>query len=531
MRRLSTVLLTGLLTGCATAQPLPGQGASGSLPRTHAERSGWGALTPHTEVLSFYQDLAMRAPDVVRIREIGRSREGRPLNLVTLSRPGVAEPWEAHASGKPIVLIGAQVHGDEPAGKEGLMLFARDLVDGDLSHLLDRVVFVFVPQMNPDGAEAGTWGTRANPAGYNLNRDYLRLDNPETRAVAREAIVRWRPHVVVDAHELPGPPRVYDFYTWYPDNPHGPSAPVRLAREGIAPAVVDALESAGYTHIVYHTPGGVAQNPSEGIAVPVYGRTMNDYAAAHGLTTILFESLRERDARVGIQDRAKRHRIAMEALARYVAEHPEEVVEAAEEGRKEMQRRGARWSEADSIAVRRTGVASREIDYRVGEMRRVDGRWESTGEILELRVPLVDSAVVTLGRVRPVGYVLEPHRGDLAEHLAGHGVQVERMLAPAEVRVESFRVDSVRTSESPYEGYVPQEVRTTLQPRTLSLPAGAYLVRADQPAAALVFHLLEPEDENSYASGGEFAAEARAGSILPVHRVVEVPRVPAALLP
>jgi murein tripeptide amidase MpaA len=112
--------------------------------------------------MRFYHELARLSPDV-RLREIGLSREGRPILAVTIARPAVAEPWEAHASGKPIIFIGAQVHGNEPAGKEGLMLFARDLALGSAQDLLEGGVFVFVPQINPDAAEAGVGGTRANP--------------------------------------------------------------------------------------------------------------------------------------------------------------------------------------------------------------------------------------------------------------------------------------------------------------------------------------------------------------------------------
>ena len=492
---------------------------------THAERTGWTELTPHDEVVGFYRTLARSAPEV-RMEEIGRSREGRPLHLVTLSRPAVQGPWEAHASGKPILLIGAQVHGDEPAGKEGLMMFARDLVHGDLGHLLDEVVFLFIPQMNPDGAESGEWGIRPNTAGYNINRDYLRVDNPETAAIV-SAMVDWRPHVVVDAHELPGPPRVYDFYTWFPTGSNGPRAPVELSRDLLVPPIVEALEGAGYTHIVYHTPGGVAEDPASGIAVPVYGRTMNDYAAAQGMATILFESLRERDARVDIADRARRQQVAMEALARAIAANGDAVQASIREGREEMARRGARWEESDSIAVRVEPVASREVDYRVAEMRRTDREdgplWEPTGEILDLRVPLVDSAVVTLGRVRPTGYLIEPHRGDLADHLRMHGIRVERLLTDAAVEVESFRIESAQTEDRPYEGYVPQRITTSLDRRTFEAPAGAYLIPADQPGAGLVFHLLEPEGENAYATKGRFLAEARPGRHLPVHRITEWP--------
>ena len=504
-------------------------------------RLGADGLTPHDEVVGFFRALTAGAGATAGanaagggaidawMTEIGRSRQGRPLHLVGLSRGGIRTPWEAHASGRPIVFIGAQVHGDEPAGKEGLLLFARDLVQGHLSALLDDVIFLFVPQLNPDGAEAGTWGTRNNASGYNLNRDYLRLDNPESRAIVEEVLVPWRPHVVVDAHELGGPPRVYDFYTWFPTNPHGPRATVDLARDLLAPAVVEALESAGHSHIIYHTPGGLTQlveNPEVGIHVPVYGRTLNDYAASQGLATLLFESLRAGDARVDIADRAERQRLSMEALARAVASDASGVVATAAEARREMAERGGHWDALDLIAPLREPVPTRTVTYEVAERVATDTGWRYTGGTVVVETPLYDSARVTLARTRPVAYLVEAHRGDLVRQLLDHGLQVEQVLREAEWAVESFRIDTLELSDEVYEGYVPQRFRTTPEARTLTVPAGSWVVRAGQPGAALLFHLMEPEDENSFAITGEFLTTARPGRLLPVHRVRALPPVP-----
>ncbi len=487
------------------------------------------SITPHEEVVSFFEDLTARS-SAVQMQTIGMSREGLPLHLVTMGNPSVKSPWEAHASGRPILFIGGQVHGDEPAGMQGLLQFARDLVDGPLNPLLDEIIFLFVPQMNPDGGESGDWGTRANRAGYNLNRDYLVMDNPETRAIVQSALVPWRPHVVVDAHELAGPPRVYDFYTWHPTNPHGPATTKDLAGEALIPAIVDALESAGYSHIIYHTPGTLGQladDPEVGIHVPVYGRTLNDYAASQGMATILYESLRERDARIGIDDRARRHRIAMEALATAMAEDGDRIVNAFVEGAAEMRGRGSRWSEADSIAVLREPIPSRTVEYQVAErVRSAEGDgWEFSGEILTVETPVYDSSRVSLGRIRPEGYLIEPQRDDIVQELLDHGVQVERVLEEGTWQVESFRVDAIELSGAGYEGYVPQRFRSSLEPDTTTLPAGSFYVRAAQPGAALIFHLMEPEDENSLAITGAFMSEAREGRVLPVHRVVNRPDV------
>lgn len=494
------------------------------LPRTHAEGSGWRELTPHAALVSFYETLAAESPDV-RLGEAGGSREGRPLLLVTLARPAVTRPWEAHASGKPIVFIAAQVHGDEPAGKEGLQLFARDLALGELAPLLDSVVFVLIPQVNPDGAEAGTWGTRANRAGYNINRDYLRITNPETEAVIR-VLSEWRPHVVIDAHELTGP-RTYDFYTLHPTSLNAPAPVARMAAGPLTDAVRGALETAGFTWFPYHLqPSDPTRVASLGLQPAEYGgRTLRGYGGEIGAVTLLFESRRENDARFGIEPRARMHRTAMEAVARFAADSAAAVMATVRAARSP----GAPLSR-DSIAVTADMVVRAIVDYRMPEMRRTASGFEQTGRTLTLRVPIRDSAVAVLRRARPAAYLIEPHREDIARHLMGHGLAVERLIDAATLAVDSYRLESVDVASQAYEGYLPRTGRASLVEQTIEAPAGSFLVRTDQPAAGVLFSLLEPESVESYLTTAWLVTEERSGALLPIHRLRTWPAVPLRLL-
>jgi len=519
--------------GSLAGQALTGNQAVPETLLTHAERSDWSELTPHDEVVRFYRELARHSPDV-RLREIGRSREGRPILGVTLSRPAVAEPWEAHASGKPIIFIGAQVHGNEPAGKEGLMLFARELVVGASQDLLEGGIFVFVPQINPDAAEAGEGGTRTNPAGYNVNRDYARLVNPESRAVVEEILTPWRPHVTVDAHELTGA-HAYDFYALHPSHLSTPTAVREMAAGPATDAVRGAIEAAGYTYFPYHLlPSDPTTIPDEGITGAGYGvRILRSYGGVRGSVSLLYESRRDLDPSLRIEERARWQHVAMEGLARWAVENGVEVMAAVAEGRAETARLGSRWDPADTIVVRAELEVGDTVDYRSPEMRRrADGPgFEPTGRILDLRVPFRDRIVGVVTRPRPVGYLIEPHRGDLAEELLRHGLQVEWIGAALDTEVESFRIDSVNVASSTAEGYHERAVWTTLELRSAVLPRGAWLVRATQPMAGLAFALLEPEDIDSFASTGLFAAEKQVGGLLPVHRLRELPEAVTELLP
>ena len=522
--------LAFIALGVMASPPVAAQVSDGL--RTHAEESGFTELTPHDDVMEFYRELARRSPDV-RLREIGRSREGRPLLSVTIARPAVAEPWEAHASGKPIIFIGAQVHGNEPAGKEGLMLFARELALGDAQDLLEGGVFVLVPQINPDAAEAGVSGTRPNPAGYNVNRDYARLVNPETRAIVEEVLTPWRPHVAVDAHELVGA-HAYDFYALHPSHLSTPTAVREMSAGPATDAVREAIEGAGYGYFPYHLlPSDPTTIPEVGILAAGYGvRILRSYGGVRGAVSLLFESRRDEDPSLRIEERATWHLLAMEGVSRWAVENGDEVMAAVAAGRAENERLGSRWDPQDTIVVRAELQAGDPVAYRSPEMRRSpDGQgYEPTGRVLELTVPFRNRIVGVVTRPRPVGYVIEAHRGDLAEALLRHGLQVERIDGPLTLPVESFRVDSVQVAPSAAEGYYERSVWTTLQLRTETLPRGGYLVRATQPMAGLAFALLEPEDIDSFASEGLYDAEMRVGGVLPVHRLREIPPVTGVLI-
>ncbi len=198
-----------------------------------------------------------------------------------------------------------------------------------------------------------------------------------------------------------------------------------------------------------------------------------------------------------------------------MADNPTKVLATVAEAREHMIARGARWDEADSIPVTWESYVTRNQPYTLV----VDDR------PVEVNIPIRDGRRPDRMRVRPVGYLIESHRGDVAEHLALHGVVVERLLEPATVEVESFRVESV-TRSGPSEGIIPRDFTVALEPRTMEVPAGTWIARAAQKRAGLLFHWMEPEDGDSYAAGGWFINHEGEGDLFPVHRLRALPRVP-----
>jgi len=100
-------------------------------------------------------------------------------------------------SSKIKVLIIAQQHGNEQAGKEGALMLAYELTKPENQYLFDRIDLVIVPQMNPDGSEENK---RRNGNGEDLNRNHLILTEPETIAL-QHLFNQYLFEVTMDVHE------------------------------------------------------------------------------------------------------------------------------------------------------------------------------------------------------------------------------------------------------------------------------------------------------------------------------------------
>lgn len=105
------------------------------------------------------------------VEQQGQSIEGRAIYSVSVG------------SGDKTVLLWSQMHGDEPTATMALFDIFNFLVADDgfndlRDNLLKELKIVFIPMLNPDGAERFQ---RRNALGIDLNRDALRLECPESR--------------------------------------------------------------------------------------------------------------------------------------------------------------------------------------------------------------------------------------------------------------------------------------------------------------------------------------------------------------
>ncbi|MDQ3512220.1 MAG: peptidase M14, partial [Chloroflexota bacterium] len=211
--------------------------AFGHRPGTDSFLPRWAAL------LGYFTDVAERS-DRVLFEEIGRGWGGEPLVLLTISsaanianldairavqrrladqRPALSsrERTDLLGRGRTICCITCSIHPTEVGGT----LMTPDLLhhlttdDSALTRdILDQVVILLVPSLNPDGWElvvdwhektVGTPHEGTIPpglyhpvAGHDNNRDWFTHHLPETRAVIDHVHRRWHPHIVHDLHQM-----------------------------------------------------------------------------------------------------------------------------------------------------------------------------------------------------------------------------------------------------------------------------------------------------------------------------------------
>lgn len=91
--------------------------------------------------------LAEAAPELVRLRSIGKSREGRDLLLLVITNFSTGCPED-----RPALFLMGEIHAAEL--NMSILHFARKLiVESAADDLLSRRTFYLLPRVNPDGAE------------------------------------------------------------------------------------------------------------------------------------------------------------------------------------------------------------------------------------------------------------------------------------------------------------------------------------------------------------------------------------------
>ncbi len=417
-------------------------------------------LSHHAEILACFRAWAASSQRI-RVETFARTHEGRELVWAAISSPAnlakldsiradlakLADPRalsEAEAqrilAGPAVAWMGYSIHGDELSGADAAVALGYHLVasqDADVAALLDELVIVIDPCLNPDGRErivalveqsAGLtpnldyasmhrgrwpWG-RGNHYLFDMNRDWMAGTQPETRG-RWQALRSFHPQLFVDAHEM-GSDETFLFYPQA--KPHNPELPAHAQawQERYAADAARAFDAHGWAYYTREWADAWG---------PFYS---DSWAALTGATGILYEqastagfALRRSSGKILTYREAVHHQLT------------------------------ASWANLTTLRAHGAEVLA---DYLANGRTNVAAETPGNGRMLV---------------VRPSGNLRR--REELLTTLLGQGIEVRRAEAEFEARNVEHAVGARSASAS--------------------FPAGSLLVPARQPARAMVRAYLD----------------------------------------
>lgn len=265
-------------------------------------------FTPHHSVNDYFEAVARARPGQVSLIEYGRTFEGRPLLLATLSSAGNMERLEEIRSEHlkslqgggqgetAVVWLSYNVHGNESVSTEAAMQTLHRLLT-DKSEYLDNTIVIIDPCINPDGRERyinwykqrrnkpfstdpnslehheGWLSGRGNHYMFDLNRDWAWLTQAESVQRLKQ-YNRWMPHIHVDFHEQSV------------DAPYYFAPAAEPYHEVVTPFQREFQEVIGNNHARYFDKNGWFYFTREvfDLFYPSYGDTYPTYNGAIGMT-------------------------------------------------------------------------------------------------------------------------------------------------------------------------------------------------------------------------------------------------------
>ena len=491
-------------------------------PLTRAESSGYTETSRHADVMAFIAALAARNDPRLRILDFGVTPEGRELPLLVLSQDGLSTPAEAHARGLPVVLVICGIHAGEVEGKEGGLMYVRDLLDGRHGDVLSRMTLLVVPLFNADGndrispenrkldiahfsgqlgPDSGV-GTRVNAAGVNLNRDYMRQDAPEMRQLQTRVCHPWNPHLVIDCHATNG--SIHRFAMTY-DIPHtvesGRREPIDYMREHLLPAVTAAVKQNDGLDSFYYG-NFLRDEGGQGMGWITYTHHPRFGGNYRGLSNRL-DLLLETYSYLPYAERVRTtYAFLRESLA-YVAAHGREIVDLLA---------GCELPpEEISVRYRLEAFPDTTVEVLTREPYTLDGA------PIAVEVPYIGRFVGEHRVQRPLAYAVP---GDIAKRLEGHGLRVERFAAApmldAEVATIAGEVSSAGREilEANASSYLEADYRRERR----ALPTGWALVPTEQQRGAIAVYLCEAGSDDGLVAC-EWIDKPAVGAEFPAWRV------------
>ncbi len=441
---------------------------------------------------------------------------GRDINCLIVSKANHFTPQKAKRSGKAIILIQNGIHPGEIEGKDASMLLLREiLITKEKKHLLDNLVLIFIPILNVDGHERLSPYNRPNQDGprmmgfrttalnLNLNRDYMKADTPEMKALLR-LFTAWVPDFYIDNHTTNG--MDYQYHITYGMEKHQIifGALSKWGQEKFLPYIKTEVEKKGFLSTTYiellkkELEDGITDWASR----PMYS---NGYSALQNRLLLLIET----HSLKSFSNRVYSTKAMIESSLEYLNENFKELKDINRRADRESVKRYADGKTSFPLSFAGTD------EYEMRNFKGIEYKKEEsgitgthikryTGRPLVINLPVYNKVKITKRVNLPIAYLVPKEFKNIIRCIRLHGIEAEELNEDRVLTVEKYYFSNYRFAEKPYEGRQRVTVSCEILTEQLSFPKGTFIIKTKQRGIRIIANLLEPEGPDSFLSWGFF---------------------------
>ncbi len=481
---------------------------------TTFEKSNCLETDDYEGTIAYAKQLAKQFKEV-HYQTIATTAQGREVPLLIVDENGYTKPKKIRKSGKTIILVESCIHPGEPNGKDAMFLLIRNMLRGrENSDLLKNFSFLFIPVLSPDGLANFSpfnrinqngpkeMGWRVNANGFNLNRDFTKLDTPELRGFVA-LFNRWQPDLFFDTHATNGAD--YQYVTTYSIEDFGnydPNISDWLNRVW-EPKIKTAMADLGFpiTRYIEFHPWG---DPTAPLFDESFSAMFSEaYTTARNCPGILIEThmLKPYKDRV-----LSTYNMIVETL-RIILDNPEGFKSALAEAKKndlsikeiainmQSDLNDTLWT--DFLGYRFDTVYS---DITEGWYYAYDTTRPETRRTMRFRATRPEKSLVV-----PKEYIIPAQYKEVIDIVKAHGFDMNLLKSEKTLKVSTYRFDNVLFSPMPSEGrcrvaqFDAEEIT-----KEVTFPKGSAVVKTTQNGIRLLMNLLEPEMQGSLFEWGFF---------------------------
>lgn len=489
---------------------------------THYEKNNFNRTPRYAETVEFCKLLDENSP-MVTYSSIGISPQGREIPLLIADKDGLTSPDAIRAKGRSVVLVEAAIHAGEPDGKDAGLMLIRDIaIYNKFPGILDNVSLLFIPIINVDGHEDfGSFyrinqngpeevGARYTAQRYNMNRDFIKADAPETRALIR-LYKKWMPELFMDIHVTNGADFQYvstygvDHCGFLNDNLLKWTNNVyeKKLKEGVAAAgfpIFPYFESYSNTN----QRAGVLPNNFP----PQYS---NGYASANNRIGILIENHIYKPYKQRVESSYNMILQSLKIIGENSSELQKEIADADNNSASGMFRKDSlplmfSHDFKDSVVVDYLAWNDKTVK---SDLSGAEWTYSDRTSPVTIRLPLFISYKKDLLIKLPKAYIIPQEQIETRELLDLHGIKYSTLNSDTTIYVETYRFVNPKWSEFPNEGRVTLTTGYTTQKEYVKFSKGDLIILTAQPKVKIIAHMLEPKSPTSLVYWGFYNMYAR----------------------